>query len=188
LRYVNRAAERLLSLKQEECLGEPCFRVVAGRGTDGRDFCAARCPVSVAAEAGLPIKPATICVGCTDASWHWLRVLSIPLWSEDHRQLSLVDCALDLDRAKAMEDYFSRVLARTPSEIVNSAKRQRPNLTLREQQVLEQLAMDREPASIAVKLHLSPVTVRNHVQHILQRLDVHSIAEAVAWYLVGRKK
>ena len=185
LRFVNHAAEQLLGLKAEECVGKPCFQVIASKSTGGDEFCSAHCPVLSRAEEGLPIKPATICVGRQRASCHWLRILSIPLWSDDGRQLSLVDCALDVDRAKAMEDYLSRILARTPDEFVKENQRQSPHLTPREQQVLEDLAMDRDLVSIAGDLHLSHVTVRNHVQHILRKLDVHSIAEAVAWRLVG---
>jgi DNA-binding CsgD family transcriptional regulator len=37
---------------------------------------------------------------------------------------------------------------------------------------------------IGARLERSPVTVRNHVQHILRKLGAHSIAEAVARHLL----
>lgn len=46
------------------------------------------------------------------------------------------------------------------------------------------LAADRNLHWIADTLHVSYVTVRNHVQHILEKLGTHSIPEAVARYLM----
>jgi two-component system nitrate/nitrite response regulator NarL len=34
---------------------------------------------------------------------------------------------------------------------------------------------------MAERLHVSPATVRNHVQHILEKLGVHSRLEAAAF-------
>jgi two-component system nitrate/nitrite response regulator NarL len=34
---------------------------------------------------------------------------------------------------------------------------------------------------MAERLHVSPATVRNHVQHILEKLGVHSRLEAAAY-------
>jgi two-component system nitrate/nitrite response regulator NarL len=54
-------------------------------------------------------------------------------------------------------------------------------LTAREQEVLRCLARGLSTAAIARKLSISPVTVRNHIQSILQRLDVHSKLAAVVY-------
>jgi PAS domain S-box-containing protein len=53
-------------------------------------------------------------------------------------------------------------------------------LTVRQQQILVQLADGASTEQIAHHLHLSRETVRNHVRHILQRLGVSSRLEAVA--------
>jgi DNA-binding NarL/FixJ family response regulator len=55
-----------------------------------------------------------------------------------------------------------------------------PGLTAREREVLEELAAGKSTAAIATSLHISPVTVRNHVQRILAKLDARSRLEAVA--------
>jgi two-component system response regulator DesR len=57
-------------------------------------------------------------------------------------------------------------------------------LTRREREVLHELAEDAGLLEVAASLHVSYVTVRNHVQHILSKLEVHSIQEAVAVYLL----
>jgi DNA-binding NarL/FixJ family response regulator len=58
-----------------------------------------------------------------------------------------------------------------------AAKRQ---LTRREKEILGSLALGMGTAAIARELSISPATVRNHVQRILAKLQVHSRLAAVA--------
>jgi DNA-binding CsgD family transcriptional regulator len=43
------------------------------------------------------------------------------------------------------------------------------------------LAAGQNATDVAVRLGISPLTARNHVQHIFEKLEVHSKAEAVAF-------
>jgi DNA-binding NarL/FixJ family response regulator len=52
-------------------------------------------------------------------------------------------------------------------------------LTAREHQVLELLALGRANSAIATRLSLSPKTVRNHVSNILAKLQVTDRAQAI---------
>lgn len=56
----------------------------------------------------------------------------------------------------------------------------RPPLTCRERQILELIATGLQNKEVARELQISSVTVRNHVQNILAKLDVHSKLEAVS--------
>jgi DNA-binding CsgD family transcriptional regulator len=56
----------------------------------------------------------------------------------------------------------------------------RPPLTCREREILELIATGLQNKEVARELHISSVTVRNHVQNILAKLDVHSKLEAVS--------
>jgi DNA-binding NarL/FixJ family response regulator len=56
-------------------------------------------------------------------------------------------------------------------------------LTPREREVLQLLTEGLDGAGIAERLFLSQATVRNHIQHILAKLGVHSRVEAVAYAL-----
>ena len=58
------------------------------------------------------------------------------------------------------------------------------DLTEREREVLKLLSHDVDPHGIARVMHVSYATVRNHIQHLLPKLGVHSIQEAVAVYLL----
>ncbi|MGY1617465.1 response regulator transcription factor [Geodermatophilus sp. SYSU D00691] len=55
-----------------------------------------------------------------------------------------------------------------------------PRLTPREWEVLERAAAGRSFADIAAELFVSVGTVRKHMEHVRERLGVHSIAEAAA--------
>ncbi|MDN5895603.1 MAG: response regulator transcription factor [Nocardioides sp.] len=54
------------------------------------------------------------------------------------------------------------------------------DLTARESSVLQLIGAGLTNQQIADDLHISPNTVRNHVQHVLTKLDAHSKLEAVA--------
>jgi DNA-binding CsgD family transcriptional regulator len=53
-------------------------------------------------------------------------------------------------------------------------------LTPREAEVLGWIARGKQNAEIAKLLFISPLTVRKHVEHILEKLDVHTRIAAVA--------
>jgi len=55
-----------------------------------------------------------------------------------------------------------------------------PELTIREREVLQHIAVGRRNADIAARLHLSPKTVRNHISNIFAKLQVADRAEAIA--------
>ncbi len=54
-------------------------------------------------------------------------------------------------------------------------------LSAREVEVLGMLAAGRSTPEIAIALHISNLTARNHIQNILDKLEVHSKSEAVAF-------
>lgn len=54
------------------------------------------------------------------------------------------------------------------------------SLSLREKQVLDLLMCGLDRRRISDRLYISPNTVRTHQQHILSKLDVHSVLGAVA--------
>ena len=53
------------------------------------------------------------------------------------------------------------------------------NLTSREVEILRLLAAGTRTNEIAEQLHISRVTVNNHIRHILTKLDAHTRLEAI---------
>ena len=76
--------------------------------------------------------------------------------------------------------------ARTPVNVDREFQIEEAGLSRREVEVLELLAADDNLYEIAEKLNISYYTVRNHVQHILGKMGVHSTLEAVALYLLSK--
>ena len=56
-------------------------------------------------------------------------------------------------------------------------------LTEREKDVLRLLCRGISPVEIAGELNISPVTVRHHIQHMYEKLGVHSKSDAIMWAL-----
>lgn len=180
--YVNERAEALLGFSADDCIGRRCHEVIAGTDAAGRPCCKPNCPVYRQARKQREIEPASMRIVGADGKSHWLDVLFITLAQPNSTAVRVVHCALEADRAHRIETYLARVASRTPHPKTG----RRLGLTPRETEILELLVQDISLHAIAEKTHVSYVTVRNHVQHILAKLEVHSIMEAVACYLLVR--
>ena len=64
--------------------------------------------------------------------------------------------------------------------MVHRPRDEAEKLTGRQTEVLDLLAAGRSTLEVAERLHLSPATVRNHVQQTMERLGAHNRLEAVA--------
>lgn len=184
INYVNRRAETLLGVTAEDCRGRPCHEVIGGSDGSGRSICGPDCSVAVRARRHSEIEPFQLCVAGANGVRRWIRVLIITLRGVDDGRPWLVHCALSADKERRIERYLSRVAARTVQRQVESRVAQRLALTPREREILQRLAQDEDLRTIAEDLNVSYVTVRNHVQHLLEKLGVHSIIEAVACHLL----
>lgn len=183
--YLNRRAEALLGHTSTACIGSPCHRVVCGYDELGRPFCGSLCPILRRARMGQDIEPVRIRLTGSEKGKEWVQVLPILVHNPNGGGPYLVHCVLDEDRAHRIEHYLTRVATRSnPAE--NGETEPRFMLTRREREILDLLVEDKTLHGIAVKLNVSHATVRNHVQHILTKLGVHSTMEAVAYYLLEK--
>jgi DNA-binding CsgD family transcriptional regulator len=187
VRYVNARAGALFAGDPGgPPIGRPCWDVVRGRerGEAGSwaPFCSSSCPVWNGIRKGLACEPVELRVRDSRGRLHWFRVLVIPLSGFTRGRPFLAHCALPADRHRRLEDYFHQVMARGGPE---PPRERLERLTPREREVLDLLAEDRTQFGVAETLHVSYATVRNHVQHLLAKLEVHSILEAVALLLLS---
>ena len=84
----------------------------------------------------------------------------------------------------APEEIVARVqrsLVRAAAAPSHDGQTKDHNLTAREQEVLRLLADGFSQPQIAALLFISSKTVATHIQRILEKLGLHSRAEAVAW-------
>ena len=183
--YLNRRAEVLLGHTSTACIGSPCHRVVCGYDELGRPFCGSLCPILRRARTGQDIEPVRIRLAGSEKGREWVQVLAISVHPPGGGGAYLVHCVVDEDRAHRIEEYLTRVATRS-NPVENDEMEACFTLTRREREILDLLVEDETPHYIAVTLHVSHATVRNHVQHILTKLGVHSTVEAVAYYLLEK--
>ena len=72
-----------------------------------------------------------------------------------------------------------RFVVQMPKETSAQGIRSRPDLTLRQQQLVALVAKGLTNKEIASRLNLSAFTVRNHIHRILKQLDAETRSEAV---------
>jgi len=180
--FWNDAARALLGFEPEEAIGAPCAELLRGCDQFGNRYCSDNCPIMQMANRGESI-----------------REFDLTLESKDHQTLQGRVTVLQL-RAGESDDYFllhllhghqNRQTTATapPTEpprprlisARESADARARKLTAREVEVLGMLAAGRSTPEIAERLHIAQLTARSHIQNILEKLEVHSKAEAVAF-------
>src|SRR5213082_830195 len=72
-----------------------------------------------------------------------------------------------------------RFVAQTAEDVPSENQASRPELTLRQQQLVTLVAKGLTNKEIASQLNLSEYTVRNHIHRILKQVDAESRSEAV---------
>lgn len=121
--------------------------------------------------------------------WPQAQVLVVTGYdSERTRQLVLAaGCAGLLSKGASSERLLDAIrgLAAGGSLAVDEPQSNRDTLTARELEVLALLAQGYGVPEIAEQLYIGVVTVRNHVQHILRKLDASSQLEAV---IIGMRR
>jgi DNA-binding CsgD family transcriptional regulator len=182
--YINPRAEELLERPAKSCVGRNCYEITRGKLENGKSFCNARCEVIKQFRYGRDLEPVRLRVGIGKRS-KWVQIVLIAAQPPDVSGVRLVHCVINDHKAQRFQRYLSKVMTRTQRAEQNAPQLSAFRLTSREREILEYLADDKSLHEIADKLHLSYTTVRNHVQHILAKLGVHSIMEAVAFYLLS---
>lgn len=185
--YANERAETMLDVSIPDVIGRPCHEMVRGKDAEGQPWCKEHCNVERQATGDEEVEPYTMRVEGKDGE-HWVQMLIIPFRDETLGGMCLAHCAFNVDRQHLIESYLDRIAARTPLNTDRDFDLSRSRLSKREKEVLALLAEDENLYAIADQLGVSYYTVRNHVQHILGKMGVHSTLEAVAMYLLAKSK
>jgi DNA-binding CsgD family transcriptional regulator len=185
--FCNSGAAQILGRRADEVLGQRCYEAVAGRDVYGNRFCYANCPVraSVRAQEGLSgfdLDVAANGQGMRSVSVTIIRVPSLrpDLFTLVHVLQPIAPASrlawLQAHMAGAFAEA-KRSAGQASHELTAS---EAPPLTPRECDVLRHIAAGLQNKEVAARLRLSTATVRNHVHHILDKLQVHSKLEAVS--------
>jgi len=177
----NKACESLLGFPARAVMGKPCHEVVQGRDGNDNDYCQQSCPVAHQAreDRAHPVCPFVLSVRAADGSRKTISssLFSIPSY---HPALAtLVHIFREVPASAAVRRPPSE--SREPLEPIVTDGGEMVAFTTREREILNCLVEGLSTGAISLKLFISAVTVRNHVNSVLQKLDVHTRIAAVAF-------
>ena len=175
----NEAATELLGYSPDEALGRSCHEVLCWRDRCGDVVCDGLCPAADIGEPDEVIETREERGHSAGGRTLWLSASTIPPPAELREQCRLVHLVREVAVPLELERVIvERLRDWSPATGVEDGRLD--VLTNREREVLRLLTEGLDGSAIAERLVLSPATVRNHIQHILSRLGVHSRTEAVA--------
>lgn len=188
--YWNKVAEDLLGFDSSEVTDQYCYQILDGHDEQGYLFCKAYCQVAKKVMTGEPIPNYDLRVRTKEGDHRWLNMSVFTYTAGENRDKKMiVHLFRDISDKEQDRRFLRRLLEVTrkyhniPPEHETRSETLLEGLTQREREVISLLAEGYGTGEIAHQLSISPNTVRNHVQHILQKLQVHSRVEAVTYAL-----
>ncbi len=183
--HWNKSAEAAFGRAAADVLGQRCFDVIAGIDDAGREVCRVHCEKWALARRGARIH--NFDVRGMPARDKYLNVSILPITDATGKPVALAHLVRNVSRTKRLEQ-FVREIATDAEDVLTShvgnGTIHEPSpihLTSRELEVLDLLAHGAGSSTIAERLGVSPHTVHNHIAVMLNKLGVHSRAEAVAY-------
>ncbi len=180
--FWNQGCERLFGFDESEVLGTFCASALEGCDTFGNRYCSEHCPINEIAVRGETIRHFGLRLRAKDGRTVAadVSVLHLAVRPPDHFVLAHILKPID---ASLLVPEVSRDSPPRPMlvSVRESPDARARRLTAREVEVLGMLAAGRTTPEIAGRLHISTLTARNHIQNLLEKLEVHSKAEAVAF-------
>ena len=188
----NKGCEQLLGRSADSALGRLCADVMCGRDASGNVYCVRNCPVAIQAREMPhdPVNTFVLNVRTPREGAKRIRVTVFHIPSARAGLSTLVHVLREIGSERSDLERRLAVEAQRITGVMGSAARGDGNgngngngvaLTPREQDILRCLAEAIPTSRIAERLEISPVTVRNHIQRVLQKLGVHSKLHAVVY-------
>lgn len=185
--YWNKAAEAILGFDSEDAAGQFCYQLLHGYDKGKDLICTEKCHVAKLALQSKPVPNYDIFATTKQGDNRWLNMSVFTYRMSDvNGQKVIVHLFHDLDHKKIDEKLIAQLVETViryqdiPTESETERFPQLETLTPREHEVLTLLAKGHGTQDISKILIITPTTARNHIQHILQKFQVHTRLEAVA--------
>lgn len=188
--YWNQSAQKILGYTSNDVVGQSCFKILCGCDDKGYAFCHQNCGVRAAAIIGKTVTNYDLATRTKSGEMRWINVSILTIFPDDASKPVVVHLFRDATQTKQNEQFIHQMfdtveryqktspLVAPPTPSVHASVN---SLTDREHEILTLLAKGATTANIAQTLSISPTTVRNHIQSILHKLNVHSRLEAVTY-------
>jgi DNA-binding CsgD family transcriptional regulator len=182
--FWNRGAERVLGYSADDVVGSSCAGALQGCDVYGNRYCSESCPITQMAVRNETVRHFDLRFRSKDQRTVIVDVsiLNLAVRAPDH--FLLVHILRPSERLEAASPPSEEPVSppRSPLTVVRESSDARARkLTSREVEVIGMLAAGYNTPEIASRLHISTLTARNHIQNILEKLEVHSKAEVVAF-------
>jgi len=178
--FWNKAMERLLGYTYDDVVGRSCGDVLAGNDSFGNRYCTDGCPVVSIAQRGDCVRHFNLAAKSKEGRFVPMEISILKFVLPQSRRMILAHIA------QVSRDVS--IPAGPPARAThnNHADARVRSLTSRESEILSLIAAGENAVVIARHLGISPLTARNHIQHLFEKLEVHSKAEAAAFaYRMG---
>lgn len=184
--FWNPAVRHLLGFTEDDTVGVSCDQLLGGCDGYGNRYCSDDCPIMRMANRGESVHNFSLTLRAKDESTvvATMTVLQLRGFAPDEYFLAHVVRTDLREPARATTTETAPAAPPPRPHLVSareSADARARKLTSREVEVLAMLAAGRSTPEIAERLHISQLTARSHIQNILEKLEVHSKAEAVAF-------
>ena len=171
----NEAAEITLGYPATTALGQKCWELLCGQDTYGNEYCCERCLLREMAFQHKSVNGFKAVYKTFHEGRKSFVISCLTVFDDPGNELLLHICRADEQ---------TRETTGRRSRFKSSTRSYRGVLSPRELEALELLANGKNNHEISSVMYISIPTVRNHIQHLLHKLDVHSRLEAV---LVARQ-
>jgi len=193
IQYWNEGAQRLTGHAAADVVGKRCYSVLRGRRA-GRAWCQADCRVRRSVRRGQ--LPSHVCLKVQSSDGRRVPVAVSFIVQKERDEQVIAHLLKDASRQDELRETLRGVLrllqdlgahrsgASAPGELSRAPGRHAAVdlsiLTRREIDALRFLKDGLSTDAIATQLGVSRFTARNHIQHALRKLGLHTRSQAVA--------
>jgi len=162
----NRAAAQILGYRANETVGRQCCEILAGEDVGGARICSPSCAVMTLARDGKTAESFDVRARTKAGRPVWLNLSTLTARSAGRTFVTHL-----FRDVTATREQGAQITPQPPTMPHGPLA----SLTLRERQVVRLLAGGASTREMAARLRVSRTTIRNHVQHLLDKNAVQHL-------------